>query len=125
MPVYNNSMYRDNHPDQCNLSTLQCELQYEATGIVGLYAVALQVEDFASPIDTEPLSSVPVQFLVRVTEIDGIGCDTKPELVGETPVDGSCIGVALGETYESRIVAKAIPGSRLVSKPNHFSHVSS
>ena len=72
------------------------------------------MEDFASPNDTEPLSSVPLQFLVRVTELPGISCDTKPELVGETPIDGTCIGVALNETYEGRIVARAVPGSRLV-----------
>ena len=80
-----------------------------------MYAVALQVEDFASPNDTEPLSSVPLQFLVRVTSLPGLTCDSRPELVGETPVNGTCIGVPLGETYQGRIVARAIPGSRLVT----------
>ena len=45
---------------------IQCALQYQATGLIGRYAVAIQIEDFASPTDTLPMSSVPLQFLVLV-----------------------------------------------------------
>ena len=41
---------------------IQCELQYVAPSLIGDYAVALQIEDFMSPTDVIPLSSVPVQF---------------------------------------------------------------
>jgi hypothetical protein len=66
----------------------QCELEYRATGQLqaGKYAVVLQIEDFVSPTDTIPLSSIPVQFIVHVfTPTPNQACSTLPELVDATP----------------------------------------
>ena len=84
---------------------MQCELQYEATGLIGRYAVALQVEDFASPADLTPLSSVPVQFVVLVFS-SRQSCSSQPVLVGATPPDGSCIEVPFNSTWSTRITAR-------------------
>ena len=72
---------------------------------MGWYAVAIQIEDFLTPSSQSPLSSVPLQFLVRVFSI-AEPCGAKPILVqGETPPDGSCIPVEFGTTYTADIVA--------------------
>ena len=74
--------------------------------MAGLYAVALQIEDFATTTSTTPLSSVPLQFIVEVfTSTVSCASGTQPELVGVTRVDGSCVGVP--STYQERIVAKS------------------
>ena len=82
--------------------------------MAGLYAVALQIEDFTTTTATVPLSSVPVQFLVNVhTTIPSCGSGTQPEFVGVTWMDGSCVGVP--STYRETITAQSgCLGVRLV-----------
>ena len=89
-----------------NILSLQrkCQLKYEAIGSNGWYAVALQIEDFASPTATVPLSSVPVQFLVLVFSSNE-PCSQKPEFVGVTRVAGSCIGVPFNTTFHEPLIA--------------------
>ena len=83
----------------------QCNLQFPATGAAGLYAVALQIEDFTTTASTVALSSVPLQFLVDVfTSSASCASGTQPEFVGVTRVDGSCVGVP--STYQEPIIAK-------------------
>jgi hypothetical protein len=87
----------------------QCELEYQATGQLraGKYAVALQIEDFASPTDSTPLSSVPVQFAIHLfTPTPNQPCSSRPELVGTTPLDGSCIGVPFSSSWSTTITAQ-------------------
>ena len=85
--------------------TVQCVLRYEATGRTGWFAVALQVEDFATTADLMPLSSVPVQFLVLVfTSSDP--CSSRPEFVGVTRATGSCIGVPFNTTYLEPLIVQ-------------------
>jgi len=85
----------------------QCNLQFPATGAAGLYAVALQIEDFTTTTATVPLSSIPVQFLVNVhTTIPSCSNVTQPEFVGVTWVDGSCVGVQ--STYQETITAQSV-----------------
>lgn len=67
--------------------------------------MALQIEDFLSPSDTTPLSSVPLQFLVDVMNSTSTSCAEQPMLVGETPTDGSCVPVELDTTYTANIIA--------------------
>ena len=99
----------------------QCILRYEATGALGWYAVALQIEDFASTTDLVPLSSVPAQFLVLVFESDQSSI-SQPEFVGTTRVTGSCIGVRLNTTYhEPIIVQSGAVGVRLAMSNKYFS----
>ena len=76
-----------------------------ANGQTGHYAIAVQVEDFASPTDVTPLSSVPVQFLALVFNSTQ-PCSSRPELVGTTPVDGSCIQVPFNTVWSTRITAR-------------------
>jgi len=84
----------------------QCNLQFPATGSAGLYAVALQIEDFATTASSVALSSVPIQFLVDVfTSSASCASGTQPEFVGVTRVDGSCVGVP--STYQEPIIAKS------------------
>ncbi len=83
----------------------QCSLTYNGGGSVGLYAVALQIEDFIDSTSTTPLSSVPLQFLVELFSSSQPCNGTKPTLVGETPPDDSCIPVPFGTTVRISVVA--------------------
>ena len=74
--------------------------------------MAIQVEDFATATDTDPLSSVPVQFLVEVVN-SRHSCDDHLVFVGDTPANGTCIAIAVGQTLERRITARAPEGRRL------------
>ena len=68
--------------------------------------VAIQIEDFASPSDTIPMSSVPLQFIVSVftsTEV----CTSMPEFVPPTRLDRSCIAVPFNSTYAEPVVAQS------------------
>ena len=90
----------------CSLP-LQCEVQYIASNYTGNYAVALQVEDFFSPTDITPLSSVPVQFVVQVRDIySDPPCTSQPEFVGATPSDGACFGVPFNTSWRATITAR-------------------
>ena len=96
-----------------------CRLTYEANGALGYYAVALQVEDFASAASTAAMSrevfvsaastvamsSVPVQFLVLVQNVTAPPGVTAPTFVEGTPADGSCIPV--NGTYQQQITARS------------------
>ena len=86
------------------LTQYRCRLKYDGKGSSGFYAVAIQVEDFASASSSKAQSSVPVQFLVEVVH------DTSdlrpPNFVRMTPSDGKCISIAIGSTYKERITAK-------------------
>ena len=43
-----------------------CVLTYNGHGALdGWYVIAVQIEDFATPNSTTPLSSVPLQFLIH------------------------------------------------------------
>ena len=101
----------------CFVKLLQCILRYEATGPLGWYAVALQIEDFASTTDLVPLSSVPAQFLVLVFP-SSEPCSSRPEFVGVTRVTGSCIGVPFNTTYHEPIIAQSGGAELRLADPN-------
>ena len=82
---------------------LQTHIQCQWT--TGLYAVAIQVEDFISSSSTVAMSSVPVQFLVQVLGVFPPRKVTPPMFVGTTPKDGGCIKV--GSTYQQQITARS------------------
>ena len=67
------------------------------------FAVTLMVEDFISPSSLIPLSSVPVQFLVRV--VSPPSCTIPPEILG-VPEESSCTSVQVGQTFNSFVLAK-------------------
>lgn len=73
----------------------------------GEYAVAVQLEDFApsSPLD-EPLSSVPLQFLIKVTD-PVLECDARPYILpqeGMPRVQERCYAVPVGGTFNYELL---------------------
>lgn len=93
-----------------------CKLFYSAIGQNGWYAVAVQIEDFAQENDTEPLSSVPLQFLVNVFHSND-QCANNPEFVYPTPITGSCFGVPFNTTFFETLIAKSGSNSTRYSNP--------
>ena len=83
----------------------KCELRYTANDLTGWYAVAIQVEDYASPTDVSPLSSTPLQFLVDVFDSNA-SCSSVPEFVSPTREDGSHVVIPSYTTYHERIVVE-------------------
>ena len=67
--------------------------------------MALQIEDFAAPEDTVPLSSVPLQFVASVFTSEFL-CSDRPKFVVPTRVDGSCIGVPFNTTWHEQIIVQ-------------------
>ncbi|XP_048590560.1 uncharacterized protein LOC116611783 isoform X3 [Nematostella vectensis] len=88
------------------LDTRKCTISYSATGALGWYAAALMIEDFSSPLSRLPLSSVPLQFLVKVFR-SSEKCHRKPEFVDETRADRSCIGVPFNMQYTEPVIARS------------------
>ena len=80
--------------------SLQCNIQYTANETTGLYAVALQIEDFASTTDSVPLSSIPLQFIIEVFSSTAPCASYQPQIIGGT----RCI--EMSSTYRERIVAE-------------------
>ena len=84
----------------------RCTISYNATGDVGVYAIAIQVDDFASATDMQPISSVPLQFLVNVSYAS-VACDARPVFVPPTEDDGTCIAIPPNATYTGILVARS------------------
>ena len=91
------------------LNGRDCTIFYSATGAAGLYAVAIQIEDFDSAIDTLPFSSVPLQFIVNVYEAEfgNVSCYAKPTFSWPTRRDGACVGIPLDSTFHEAIIAES------------------
>ena len=92
-----------------------CELQYNSRGqSTGYYAVAIQIEDFASSTDTVPLSSIPLQFLVNVLNVGS--CGQEPWIVDATLTDGAVgvitLNVNMTANFNYDITAQAFFGTR-------------
>jgi len=85
----------------------RCTVSYNATGDVGVYAVAIQIDDFSSPTDVQPISSVPLQFLVNVSSAPSIACDARPTFVPPTEEDGTCIAIPPNTTYTGILVSRS------------------
>ena len=78
----------------------------------GLYAIPVQIEDFLVESSTDPLSSIPLQFIVDVYETDSeysgrdSACIRKPEFVTPTPRSDSCRYLDIGSRFSFVIVAR-------------------
>ena len=79
-------------------------MSYNATGTLGLYGVAIQIEDFASLTDPVPMSSVALQFLISVYHSSS-NCSTQPVFSTLTRADKSCVGISWNTTYKDRLIA--------------------
>ncbi|CAC5424639.1 unnamed protein product [Mytilus coruscus] len=89
-----------------NLDEAACVLQYNATGLTGWYAVALQLEDYFSPTDTIPLSSVPLQFLIEVTH-SAEPCTSRPVFPPNIITDGSVHHILANNVFNVSIYARS------------------
>ena len=78
---------------------------YTPVGLTGYYGVAIQIEDFMTQSDTEPLSSVPLQFLIQVSSPTGSGCGAVPTFSSETISDGTTISIESGTLFSTTIIA--------------------
>ena len=85
------------------LNSTSCTLTYTANRGTGFNAVALMIEDFM-PGSTQPMSSVALQFLVLVVASND-PCSQQPEFIDPTLPQGSCISIAAGGTFTTRIIA--------------------
>ena len=73
-------------------------------------AIALAIEDFIPPYTTfsRPLSTIPLQFLVKVNNISpSVPCNQKPTLVSPTPADRDVISIVPGSTLDLEVRARA------------------
>ncbi|CAC5402764.1 unnamed protein product [Mytilus coruscus] len=101
----------DECSDVCNtfsgsyLDEAKCILKYNATGLTGWYAVSLQIEDFLSPMGTIPLSSVPLQFLVIVTNTSE-NCTSRP-VFPPNITDGSLHHILVNNSFNVSIYARS------------------
>ena len=83
---------------------IKCIINYQ--GDTGEYPVAIQVEDFAKPSDTIPLSSVPLQFVVNISPSNVPCVYLPPIFIPPTPPNGTCIPVVRGQTWLGTIIAQ-------------------
>ncbi|KAL4233878.1 hypothetical protein ACF0H5_008552 [Mactra antiquata] len=74
-----------------------CKISYTAIDQVGLYPLAIQVEDFMESSPKVPLSSIPIQFVVNIYSDNYGSCDTVPTFVSPTPDPGEYFGVGVGD----------------------------
>ncbi|CAF1073311.1 unnamed protein product [Didymodactylos carnosus] len=79
-----------------------CKITITGTVVNNYYAVTVTVEDFYNSSSTSAMSSVPVQFLVKV--VSPLSCSIGPQITG-TPLEFSCTVVVLGTTYSSTLIA--------------------
>ncbi|XP_078665565.1 uncharacterized protein LOC144907976 [Branchiostoma floridae x Branchiostoma belcheri] len=102
-------------------STLEqdtCTIIFDASSThgysAGWYPAALQIEDFPGqaislagygPVTTsDPLSKIPLQFLVNVIEVSA-ACDAGPVFEPSMVADGACVPVSSGEQFVLRVEA--------------------
>jgi hypothetical protein len=83
-----------------------CILTYNGSGDVGFYAVAIQVEDFATPNGTRPMSSVPIQFVVNIISENGSDTCLPPRFVYPTPADGAQVNIEKYTQFTSRVTVE-------------------
>ena len=72
---------------------------------MGSYAVAIQLEDYVNEGATDPMSSVPVQFILYVYPSDQ-DCDQAPQFIEPTPEGDSCVTFDVDMEYTSQIVVQ-------------------
>ena len=86
-----------------HLNSSTCTITYVANRGAGFYAAALMIEDFI-PGSSQPLSSVALQFLILVVSSTE-PCSQQPEFIDPTLPQGSCVSIAVGETFTTQLRA--------------------
>ncbi|CAH1259011.1 LTBP4 [Branchiostoma lanceolatum] len=109
--------WRRRMPKVCG-SQDTCTIVFNASSThgysAGWYPAALQIEDFPrqpislagyGPVTTaDPLSKIPLQFLVNVIEVSA-GCDDGPLFAPSMAVDGACVPASSGDEFVFRVEA--------------------
>ncbi|WAR28642.1 hypothetical protein MAR_014346 [Mya arenaria] len=84
--------------DELILNEDTCTLHYtpskNSNTLLGFYAIAIQIEDYEGNERT-PLSSIPLQFLLKLDETDNC---TEPSFLPPTPEHEQCFRLNVGET---------------------------
>ncbi|VDI76155.1 Hypothetical predicted protein, partial [Mytilus galloprovincialis] len=103
------------------LNKEKCILTYNATGTTGMYAVALQIEDFATEQALNALSSIPIQFLINVTVHNSTeSCSIKPVFENLHEIN-SVVEIPVHITYHQTIIAKGFRISEInVTSPKEM-----
>ncbi|CAC5379424.1 unnamed protein product [Mytilus coruscus] len=104
------------------LNVETCILSYNATGSTGWYAVALQIEDFVSQSDIDPLSSVSLQFFIFVYSSTET-CDNRPSINTSTDQNGALIFILSNTTYHKTIIASTHSINSKISEINTVSPI--
>ena len=88
-----------------------------ASNLTGDYAVAIQIEDFMSPTDIDALSSVPLQFIVRVQDFSPIHLATANQsLLALLHRTGHVlVHVPFNTSWNARIIARVSNTSRAIT----------
>lgn len=89
-----------------------CTIPYTVNGTAGYYAVALHIEDFLFPTDTVPLSSVPLEFLILVSQPMS-NCTNKSTIVNPVMHNNDCVDILVNSIYNESIVARSDCGPNL------------
>ncbi|CAF3403170.1 unnamed protein product [Rotaria socialis] len=91
-------------PNNTILISSNCTLLITGAEVNNWYAVAIQIEDFASENSTTPLSSVPIQILVNVYASPN--CTIAPRLYGSTNQTGTCQSLQVGQPHVIMLYAE-------------------
>ncbi|XP_062615393.1 uncharacterized protein LOC134277123 [Saccostrea cucullata] len=98
------------------LNEATCTLNYSSvSNSAGYYGVAIQIEDFASPSSSIPLSSIPLQFLVEVFDSSS-ACASAPTFISPTPPDGRCYESVQGVTFSVEIRIRTGTSSQYIQE---------
>lgn len=97
-PLNKNGSSFDQAVPFADLKSNECflDLNLFNTSITGRFAVAIQIEDFDSAASLNPLSSVPYQFLIEVTDVILKDCSFQPRYVNSFP---QCQVISTGERW--------------------------
>jgi hypothetical protein len=81
-----------------DLNSNECflDLNLYNTSFTGRFAVAIQIEDFDLPASLSPLSSVPFQFLIEVTDAPLENCSLQPRFLNEF---SQCQVISIGKRW--------------------------
>jgi hypothetical protein len=93
-------------PANIELVSESCFLKFNLPFDIGLYAIRLQIEDFADLDSKIPLSSIPLEFLVQAFELKS-NFNHTPEFEYPTKDDRTCVPLSLNSTYNDVIVVNS------------------
>jgi hypothetical protein len=84
-----------------------CILKYNGGGDIGFYAVTIQVEDFATPNGTRPMSSVPIQFVVNIISENSSDTCLPPRFDCSTLANGAQVNIEKDTQFTSRVTVES------------------